>query len=360
MQNRVSLYPGRVILTPVSGQENTYDMVRADEPTQEGTPLNKATLLSDETASALELSQSNPTVNDALYKLFQRSYSKEDCLSSATATLFGLGADAVPDDALKYIPTKFNAGWVALVKYTLAGSYTWTAPDLFNGESYYIGVLIVGAGGSGAASKVANSNSVYSQPSGGASGFSHTYICKVNPGDTFNIVVGAGGISVTNSALNKLTSGNSGGSSSFDGVVADGGYGGQKSSRALGGQCSSEDASITKNLFGGVILSPISTNSGIVCDSNSCFNPFECKKILGAGGSASFFSSAISQKGGKDPVTGLGGGDGTAIQGNAVGRPATAPGCGGGAAVCYGANYKATSGAGADGEVTIYIRRISS
>ena len=100
MQNRVSLYPGRVILTPVSGQENTYDMVRADEPTQEGTPLNKATLLSDETASALELSQSNPTVNDALYKLFQRSYSKEDCLSSTTAALYGLPDTAVPDEVL--------------------------------------------------------------------------------------------------------------------------------------------------------------------------------------------------------------------------------------------------------------------
>lgn len=65
MKDRVPLYPGRVKLTPVSGQANTYDMVRADEPTQEGTPLNKASLLTD-----------------------------------ATAALFGLGTDAVPNDAL--------------------------------------------------------------------------------------------------------------------------------------------------------------------------------------------------------------------------------------------------------------------
>ena len=45
MQDRVSLYPGRVKLVPVAGQENTYDMVRADSPTQEGTPLNKDSLL---------------------------------------------------------------------------------------------------------------------------------------------------------------------------------------------------------------------------------------------------------------------------------------------------------------------------
>lgn len=41
--DRVPAYPGRVVLTPVSGQANTYDMVRADSPTVEGTPLDKAT-----------------------------------------------------------------------------------------------------------------------------------------------------------------------------------------------------------------------------------------------------------------------------------------------------------------------------
>ena len=55
MQDRVPLYPGRVTLIPVAGQENTFDMVRADQPTQEGTPLNKATLLKDVTASILGL-----------------------------------------------------------------------------------------------------------------------------------------------------------------------------------------------------------------------------------------------------------------------------------------------------------------
>ena len=40
--DRVPRYPGRVKLTPVTGQTNTYDLVRADSPTQEGTPLNAA------------------------------------------------------------------------------------------------------------------------------------------------------------------------------------------------------------------------------------------------------------------------------------------------------------------------------
>lgn len=65
MRDRVPLYSGRVKMVPVSGQENVYDMTRADQPTQQGDPLNKATLLKD-----------------------------------STAALFGLGTDAVPDDVL--------------------------------------------------------------------------------------------------------------------------------------------------------------------------------------------------------------------------------------------------------------------
>lgn len=41
VEDRVSTYPGRVTLTPVAGETNTYDMVRADVPIAEGTPINK-------------------------------------------------------------------------------------------------------------------------------------------------------------------------------------------------------------------------------------------------------------------------------------------------------------------------------
>lgn len=75
MLDRISLYPGRVTLTPVSGQANTYDMERADSPTQEGTPLNKASLLKD-----------------------------------TTAALYGLTASAVPDEVLGWIG-KYNEHW---------------------------------------------------------------------------------------------------------------------------------------------------------------------------------------------------------------------------------------------------------
>ena len=68
MDDRLPTYPGRVKLSPVSGAENTYDMVRSDAPTQEGTPLNKSTLLADSTALLMELPPS-ATPNDMMAAL---------------------------------------------------------------------------------------------------------------------------------------------------------------------------------------------------------------------------------------------------------------------------------------------------
>lgn len=41
VNDRVPTYPGRVTLTPVEGLNHTYDMLRADEPLVDGTPINK-------------------------------------------------------------------------------------------------------------------------------------------------------------------------------------------------------------------------------------------------------------------------------------------------------------------------------
>ena len=51
MKDRIPLHPGRVQLVPVSG--NIYDMTMADDPTEAGTPLNKANLMSDSAAAAV-------------------------------------------------------------------------------------------------------------------------------------------------------------------------------------------------------------------------------------------------------------------------------------------------------------------
>ena len=66
MKNRVSNHPGRYKFTKVSGSDDFYDVIRADDPTIPGTPFKKETMLTDETAAALGLTQEDPTVNDAL------------------------------------------------------------------------------------------------------------------------------------------------------------------------------------------------------------------------------------------------------------------------------------------------------
>jgi hypothetical protein len=65
-----------VKLEPIAGQANLYDLTRADQPTQEGTPLNKANLLSDATAAAIKAllasqTEDPATPNDALNILAQ-------------------------------------------------------------------------------------------------------------------------------------------------------------------------------------------------------------------------------------------------------------------------------------------------
>lgn len=43
-KDRVPTYPGRIKLSPVEGQPDTFVMERADEPIEPGTPINKAAL----------------------------------------------------------------------------------------------------------------------------------------------------------------------------------------------------------------------------------------------------------------------------------------------------------------------------
>ena len=67
MKNRVPANPGRVLITPEDGSAAFYaTLTRADNPTEEGDPLSKETLLKD-----------------------------------ATAALYGLDATAVPDEVLE-------------------------------------------------------------------------------------------------------------------------------------------------------------------------------------------------------------------------------------------------------------------
>ena len=111
MKDRVSLYPGRIRLIPVEGQDNVYDLVRADEPIEEGTPLNKVNLLKDSTIQKYV----NANIN-------------------------------VPDDVFNYLGNyaeywwkRINAGIVSYVHSTDRTAYPDTGE--LNGFSYeYVGI----------------------------------------------------------------------------------------------------------------------------------------------------------------------------------------------------------------------------
>ena len=72
MKDRTPKFPGRVKLQPVAGQTDTYDMTRADDPDDTGTPFNKRTMLQDSTAQFLKLPLANPFVDDALRHMVDR------------------------------------------------------------------------------------------------------------------------------------------------------------------------------------------------------------------------------------------------------------------------------------------------
>ena len=179
MKDRISLYPGRVKLTPVSGQTNVYDLERADEPLQEGTPLNRDTLLSAEVASFL-----------------------------------GLAENATPSEALKILAAD-------LVYEDINESCTWTVPeDLVGGILF---AMVVGGGGSGGGGY----SSYNAYGGGGGSGHIAWGTLSVTPGQQIQAIIGAGGTITSNTG-----NGSNGGQSSFGSLVANGGSCGERMSKS--------------------------------------------------------------------------------------------------------------------------------
>ena len=179
MQDRVSQYPGRIKLTPVSGQENVYDMEWADGATVEGTPLNKANLLTD-----------------------------------ATATAIGLNSSATPNMAINHLNTKINdvedlATYAIGYKFAIiTSSRNFVAPSKITGPAH---VLLFGGGGG------RNGNG------GGGGGHMEEFDITLTPGRSYAVVIGAAGNT------------GSGGTTTFSGHSASGGSAGSGNNGGDGG-----------------------------------------------------------------------------------------------------------------------------
>lgn len=222
-----------------------------------------------------------------------------------------------------------NKGWRLLQAYKTAGTVTWTAPDLFNGASYKIGVYIVGGGGYGGSGSSQNSHGT-----GGGSGYADSFTKIVTPGQVINGVVGEGG---------KKYNINSG-TTSFDSRVVGGGgngSGGSGASYGMGGQCGVGEYALKTTPIGGFISSIYSMR---LLQSALCVNPFTCEPFLAAGGDADSDSAQSSVTTSEGTTSAGAIGTATAIKG-------TIPGCGGG-----GAGYKGTPADGCDGGILIYVQ----
>ena len=75
MIDRIPTKPGRIKLTDEQGNVKYYTMERADEPLEEGTPLNKATLLSDDTSKYVFGNFADHTVSEAISEVNFRARS---------------------------------------------------------------------------------------------------------------------------------------------------------------------------------------------------------------------------------------------------------------------------------------------
>ena len=99
---------------------------------------------------------------------------KANLLKDATAALYGLGTDAVPDDVLALLATKNIQ-----VEYTeITESTNWTAPENLASNTAF--ALLVGGGGGG-------------YGGGGGSGYVTLSQVSLTPGQSYQAVIGAGG-----------------------------------------------------------------------------------------------------------------------------------------------------------------------
>lgn len=140
MVDRAALHPGRVKLVPVEGAVNTFDMTRADEPIQAGTPLNKGTLLSEPVASKLGLSGS-ATPSDALNALVDKKANKQQSADDA-GKYWKIGTDGSLEFGTPV--AKFSQGPLII---TTSQTVDLSQYGLKIGDQ--INVVCIGAGGGG-------------------------------------------------------------------------------------------------------------------------------------------------------------------------------------------------------------------
>lgn len=308
-----------------------------------------------------DFNAANAAVDAALHALGEGAaalradtWKKEETLAAATCLLYGLAAGAAPDAALAKLAAALP--WTLVQEYRAAGAYTWTAPDLFGGKPYRIGVYMVGGGGSGAAGGAWSSQE--DDASGGAAGYGNNVELTVTPGQEIPAVVGTGGAAVSG----RGTTGNAGGTTSFNGATALGGSGGRWSGGggpgADGGQGSDPSTpfrSASVAIYGSCPTVQGGRAAGGLSQSpRESQNRFDPGMISLCAGGAARSGAAQTIKAMPD---GTKGGDGK--RGKGITAPsATGNGNGGGASYEETTTGSSRSGAGSPGMILIYAKAV--
>ena len=264
---------GRILITPEDGSAPYYATVTmADNPTNPGTPLNKSTLLQDQTEVALFGTANNRTVDEA----FRGIANKLDLImgdqAALTLTVQDSAGNGIPDvlignmfdengDSVYTNASGVASGYVAegSVILTISGyadienysesievtkgetySKVWTVNVRnfikitstqnikFSGNVISVDVDVLGGGGGGSVGSEYGTGSNYTarSGSGGAGGdVGEMVSIDVNPNEDYPAVIGGGGPGGTYSSSGRYTNGGTGGASSFLGVTASGGSG---------------------------------------------------------------------------------------------------------------------------------------
>lgn len=148
MKDRVPTYAGRVTLTPVSGQTNTYTLAMADSPTEVGTPLNKATFdyvmaaigTTAGTANALTLAGDGGfTLTDGATIRFKLHV---DSGATPTINVNSTGAKALKSADGEYMPETPAGAWVSATYSTTLGFFVCAA--IKAAKPHYIPEAMVG------------------------------------------------------------------------------------------------------------------------------------------------------------------------------------------------------------------------
>lgn len=405
MQDRVSLYPGRVKLEPVAGQANLYDLTRADQPTQEGTPLNKASLLSDATETAMFGAAANRTVDEAFSGLAAQIKLIMSNTAAITLTLKDSAGHAIPGVLVQGILTESGqtvysgtdgvaAGYIAegsqtikvtgyadIEDYTetiavtkgmtITKALTLTTRNFlkitssrsvkFSGNVSAIDYSVGGAGG-GAGGMEGNSDwKTACTGGGGGGGYAVTQAgVEIQPETVYAAVIGAGGTPGKTSYRGQTGyDGTAGGSSSFMGTTAAGGSGGKHGEETSGGAGGAGNGKGANGVYGGGGSDPGDVAGLNGADgANTYLSSFTETDVYGGGG-GSGAAGGNTVHGGDGGASGGGyGGD------NHTSSPASrrqggdgTANLGGGGGSCYGTHGSDLSyykgGSGGSGVVTI-------